>query len=71
MGNDDAAAVDQELRVQGIVGLRVVDTSIMPEIVSGNTNAPIIMIAVNATDMILRESGNLIAISFKIAKMRL
>jgi len=54
---DTGAAVDPELRVHGIGGLRVVDASVFPDLVGGNINTPVIMVAEKAADLILGASA--------------
>ena len=61
MGNDSMAVTDAALRVHGVQKLRVVDASIMPTIVSGNTNAATIMIAEKAADLILQSAQQAVA----------
>ena len=57
MGSDAEAVVDPECRVRGVDGLRVVDASVMPFIVSSNTNAPSIAVGERASQMILAQSN--------------
>jgi choline dehydrogenase len=60
MGADEAAPLDPQLRVRGVKGLRVCDTSIMPTLVSGNTNAPMMALAMNAAEIILADKVQII-----------
>jgi choline dehydrogenase len=55
--NPRDAVVDHRLRVHGLVGLRVVDASVFPTVTSGNTNAPVIMLAEKGTDLILEDAN--------------
>ena len=55
MGPDAGAVVDERLRVRGLQGLRIADASVMPTITSGNTNAPVIMIAEKAAEILYQD----------------
>jgi choline dehydrogenase len=57
MGQDDMAVVDERLRVRGVQSLRVADASVMPTVVSGNTNATCVMIGEKAADMLVQDAS--------------
>ncbi|HQP66247.1 MAG TPA: choline dehydrogenase [Quisquiliibacterium sp.] len=57
MGDGPGAVVDARLRVRGLAGLRVIDASIMPAVISGNTNAAVVAIAENGADLVLEDAG--------------
>lgn len=57
MGSDDRSVVDPRLRVRGVAGLRVMDCSVLPVMISGNTNGPIMAMAARAADLIREEAG--------------
>ena len=63
MGHDAMAVVDARLRVHGVAGLRVVDCSVVPTLVSGNTNAPAVMMAEKAVDMIREDARRPLPVS--------
>ena len=57
MGTDSASVVDERLRVRGLGGLRIVDASVIPAVVSGNTNAAVIAVAEKGADLVLQEAA--------------
>ena len=57
MGSGEMAVTDSRCRVRGVAGLRVIDASVMPRLVGGNTNAPTIMIATRAAAMIVEDNA--------------
>jgi choline dehydrogenase len=56
MGSDSASVVDERLRVRGVTGLRVIDASVMPAVISGNTNAAVIAIAEKGAELVLADA---------------